>query len=57
MGISGAGTASVSVTIPAAPALVNLKIFAQWGILDPAGAYGPNVAAFSGGLEATIGDF
>jgi hypothetical protein len=57
VGVSGAGTASVALAIPAAPTLVNLQIFAQWGVLDPAGAYGPGVAAFSGALELTLGDY
>lgn len=56
MGVSGAGTASVNVAIPAAPVLIGFQIFAQWGVIDPAGAYGPNVAALSNGLQATIGD-
>ncbi|MCA8966461.1 MAG: LamG domain-containing protein, partial [Planctomycetes bacterium] len=53
---SGVGAATAPVSIPANPSLIGLEIFAQWGVLDPAGAYGPNVAAFSGGLRATIGD-
>ncbi|MCA8964495.1 MAG: LamG domain-containing protein [Planctomycetes bacterium] len=56
MGVSGAGTASVNVSIPAAPALIGFQLFAQWGVIDPAGAYGPGVAALSNGLQATIGD-
>ncbi|MFO1078139.1 MAG: LamG-like jellyroll fold domain-containing protein [Planctomycetota bacterium] len=56
LGVSATGTAGVSVAIPASPTMINLRIFAQWGVLDAAGAYGPNVAAFSAGLEATVGD-
>ncbi|MFM1871598.1 MAG: hypothetical protein RL398_1020 [Planctomycetota bacterium] len=53
---SGVGTASASLAIPAAPSMIGLTVFAQWTVLDPAGAYGPGVAAFSDGLRATIGD-
>ena len=54
--ISAAGTASLSLPVPNNLALLGAELYAQWFVIDPAGAFGPNIASLSDGLLATIGD-
>ncbi|MCB9882980.1 MAG: LamG domain-containing protein [Planctomycetes bacterium] len=54
--VSGTGTASIPATIPMDRFLIGANMFAQWVVLDPNGAFGPNVASASDGLQMTVGD-
>jgi hypothetical protein len=53
---SGAGTASLSLGIPNNVALLGAALYAQWFVIDAAGAFGPNIASLSDGLVAAVGD-
>ena len=54
--VSAAGTASLPVAVPNNSALLALALYAQWCVVDPAGAFGPGVGALSDALRVTIGD-
>jgi len=54
--VTATGTASITLTVPPHRALLGQDVYAQWFIIDPAGAFGPGLASVSDGLRATIGD-
>ncbi len=49
-----AGTASLSLPIPASPAFLGASFYFQWIVRDTASTWG-NVASFSAGLRILIG--
>ena len=50
------GTAALRLPVPTNRSLLGAGLFAQWAVVDPGGAFGPGLAAFSGGLAFAIGD-
>jgi len=50
------GTDTFVFGVPASPVLVGLDLHLQHAVLDPLGAYGPGVAAFSNGLRVQVGN-
>jgi hypothetical protein len=51
---NGAGEASVSLPIPASPAVLGLVVYAQWGVEDPNGKLGLGRTSFATSAPHTI---
>lgn len=49
-----AGAVQLPLPLPASPAVVGLSVFAQYGVLDPNGAFAATLA-LSSGLQALVG--
>jgi ELWxxDGT repeat protein len=49
-----AGAVQLPLPLPASPAVVGLSVFAQYGVLDPNGAFAATLA-LTGGLQALVG--
>jgi len=52
---NGLGTDTYVFGVPASPVLVGFDLYFQYAVLDPLGAYGPGLAAFSNGLKVQVG--
>ncbi len=50
------GAATLPIAMSTDPTLLGVELYWQWAIADVGGAFGPGLAAFSGGLEIVLGD-